>query len=231
MTRKSSIDTLPPDILVQLQALLRDPRCTQLEATVLINAVIQGQTAGDKWPADIVQSIRVVIDDSRVSGTVAARSIGAVLDWVGGIARKVDEISKSAVNRYAQRMDRVGAKIRQGREIASMWIGQLGNAPQGQLGQLVNELIRNLAFEAALDFAEGSDPIPPKALKELAIAAEKLELAASRNQDREHKIEAEARKKAMEEAGRAAEQAAARVGVSTEGIAAIRTAILAELAS
>jgi hypothetical protein len=183
MARKSTIDTLPPDILEQLQALLRDPRCTQLDITARINELLEA----------------------------------------GG---HEERISKSAVNRYAVRMEQVGAKIRQGREIAQMWVGQLGNAPQGQLGSLVNELIRNLAFEAALNFAEGNDPIPPKALKELAIAAEKLELAASRNEERERKIEAEARKKALEEAAVMAESGAKKAGLSADAVEQLRREIL-----
>jgi hypothetical protein len=178
MARKSSIDTLPPDILEQLQALLRDPRCTQLDITARINAALE-ETGRE------------------------------------------DRISKSALNRYAVRMDKVGARLKQGREISQMWIGQLGNTPQGQLGQLINELIRNLAFEAALNFAEGEAPIPPKALKELAIAAERLEKAASENEKRD----AEIKRRTLEEAATQAEQAATKVGVSPEGIAAIRAAI------
>jgi hypothetical protein len=41
MARKSTIDTLPPDILEQLQALLRDPRCTQLDVVARINNVLK----------------------------------------------------------------------------------------------------------------------------------------------------------------------------------------------
>lgn len=43
MARASSIQQLPPDILEQLQALLRDPRVTQLEATARINAILEEQ--------------------------------------------------------------------------------------------------------------------------------------------------------------------------------------------
>jgi hypothetical protein len=216
MAQKSSIETLPPDILEQLQALLRDPRVTQLEAVAHINAIIEAQAAGDEWPAEIVSAVLAQIEDARVSESVAASSIRSILDWVGGASRKVEKISKSALNRYSQRMEQVGAKLRQGREIAQMWIGQLGNAPQGQLGQLVNELVRNLAFEAALHYAEGDEPIPPKALRELAIAAERLEKAASENEARQQKIEAEARRRALEEAAQRVGDAAKAKGLDED---------------
>ncbi|ASF47009.1 DUF3486 family protein [Methylovulum psychrotolerans] len=41
MGRPSTVERLPPDILSQLQALLLDPRCSQLEATQRINAILE----------------------------------------------------------------------------------------------------------------------------------------------------------------------------------------------
>ena len=40
MGRRSTVEQLPPDILAQLQALLLDPRCSQLDATLRINAIL-----------------------------------------------------------------------------------------------------------------------------------------------------------------------------------------------
>lgn len=154
MPKASTIKTLPPDILEQLQALLRDPRVTQLDATARINEILaeQGQAP----------------------------------------------VSKSAVNRYALRMAEVGAKLQQSREIASMWIGKLGSEPQGEVGKLLNEITRNLAFDAVMQLSEGDEPAAPGAIKELAIAIEKLENAASKNAQRDALI----RKQALEEAAK-----------------------------
>ncbi|WP_156182845.1 phage protein Gp27 family protein [Marinobacter subterrani] len=41
-----------------------------------------------------------------------------------------ERLSKSAVNRYAVRMNQVGEKLRQSREVAEMWIAKLGAQPQ-----------------------------------------------------------------------------------------------------
>lgn len=43
MGRKSTIETMPEDILAQLQALLLDPRVTQLEVTHRINALLNAK--------------------------------------------------------------------------------------------------------------------------------------------------------------------------------------------
>ena len=164
--QQSTIDRLPPDILEGLQALLRDARVTQLEATRRINEILEAEGHPER-------------------------------------------LSKSAVNRYALRMNEVGAKLRQSREIAQMWIGKLGAEPQGEVGKLLNEMVRTLAFEATMKMAEGDDPVEPKMLKDMAIAIERLEKAASENTKREEEI----RKKTLEEAAERAGEAASAQGM------------------
>jgi len=178
MAKASTIKTLPADILEQLQALLRDPRVTQLDATAKINAILaeQGQAP----------------------------------------------VSKSAVNRYAVRMAEVGSKLQQSREIAAMWIGKLGSEPQGEVGELLNEITRGLAFDAVIALSEGDEPAAPGAIKELAIAIEKLEKAASVNQARDAAI----RKQALEEAADKAADIAKRNGLTAEAIATFKREIL-----
>lgn len=178
MGKPSSIATLPADILEQLQALLRDPRCTQLDATKRINAILTEQ--GEP------------------------------------------PLSKSAVNRYSLKMDRIGAKLQQSRAIADMWIGKLGSEPAGQTGKLLNEVVRNLAFDAAMHMAEDEEPAHPGAIKELAIAIEKLENAASKNEQRDALI----RKQAREEAAADLTQELKNDGISEELEASIKRILL-----
>jgi hypothetical protein len=178
MAKASTIETLPADILEQLQALLRDPRITQMHATQRINAILSEQGA--------------------------------------------EPVSKSAVNRYAVKMDKIGAKLTQSRAIADMWIGKLGNEPQGQTGKLLNEVVRNLAFDAAMHMAEDEEPADPKLIKELSIAIEKLESAASKNEARDALI----RKQANEAAAEKATEIAKRSGLSADAIAAFKREML-----
>lgn len=178
MAKASTIKTLPPDILEQLQALLRDPRVTQMDATQRINAILAEQGA--------------------------------------------EPVSKSAVNRYAVKMAEVGAKLQQSREIASMWIGKLGSEPAGEVGKLLNEITRNLAFDAVMHLSEGDEPAAPGAIKELAIAIEKLEKAASVNQQRDALI----RKQAREEAAQELTEQLKNDGISEELEASIKRILL-----
>ena len=183
MPRASSIDRLPPDILDQLQALLRDPRVTQLEATSRINAVLEEM--GEEG------------------------------------------VSKSAVNRYAVKMEEVGAKLRQSREVADMWIARLGAQPQGKLGHLVNEMLRTLAFDLSIKLQEGhldneTMPAVIGQIKELSLTMMRLERAANLNVEREREIQAQAKAEAAE----AAEKVAKQGGLSSASVQELRRAIL-----
>lgn len=179
MTKQpSSVNRLPADILAQLQALLRDPRVSQLAATQQINAILADQ--GEP------------------------------------------PLSKSAVNRYAVKMDKIGAKLTQSRAIAEMWIGKLGNEPAGQVGKLLNEVVRNLAFDAAMQLSDEDTPADPKLIKELAIAIEKLEKASSENEKRDAQIRLAARTEAAEELS----QGLKNEGISAELEASIRRILI-----
>ena len=150
----SSVDKLPSDVLERLQELLRDRRCTQLDITASINALLEERG-----------------EDQRVS--------------------------KSAINRYHVRMAEVGDKLRQSREVAAMWIGKLGAAPQGQVGNLINEILRTLAFDVSLklqntDLTAEEMPGVIGMLKELSLSVLRLEQAAGENVKREQEIKKQA---------------------------------------
>lgn len=184
MPRQSSIDLLPEDIRSQLNALLRDPRCNQLEAVKKINAILADEG-----------------HDERVS--------------------------KSAVNRYSMKMEKVGEKLRQSREMANMWIAKLGAQPQGQLGHLVNEMLRTMAFDLSLNLQgmeveEDELPGQVKLLKELSTAVHRLEQAASENTKREKEI----RRQMAEEAAEAAAEVASSAGITAEKAQEIKNKIL-----
>lgn len=160
MTRPSTIERLPPDILDQLHALLRDPRVTQLDATARINVILEEEGHEDR-------------------------------------------VTKSSVNRYKVRMDELGARIRESRQVAEMWVAKLGAAPQGQIGNLVNETLRTLSFELSHKLISGtlndeSMPGTVKMLKELSLSVMRLERASSENVKREQEIRDQVKREAVE---------------------------------
>lgn len=182
--RQSSIDRLPPDVLDQLQELLRDPRVTQLEATARINAILEEDGVDER-------------------------------------------VSKSAVNRYDLSMRQAGEKLQQSREIAKMWIGKLGAAPQGQVGNLVNEVLRTLAFDLSLklqdaELTEESIPDVISNLKALSLAVQRLESSATMNVKREKEIRAQA----LQDAAETVVKEVTKAGLSSDTASAIRQQIL-----
>lgn len=183
MARQSTVNKLPPDILESLQALLRDPRITQLQATAQINEILAQTQAG----------------------TV---------------------ISKSAVNRYAQRMDKIGKRLTESREISKMWIGKLGAEPQGEMGKLLNEIIRTLTIETTMQMAEGEDPVSPKMLSQLALAVQRLEASATDNLKRDEEIRKQERIKATEKAAELTASSLHKQGMSQSAIDTIKREIL-----
>lgn len=136
--------------------------------------------------------------------------------------------SRHSVNRYANRMEMVGARLRQSREVAEMWIGKLGNQPQGEIGKLINEVIRTLTFETSMQLAEGEEVVSPKILSQLALAVQRLESAANMNAERDKAIREEERRRIAEEldAATADHDAARTGGMTREGIATIKREIL-----
>ncbi len=153
------------------------------------------QSTVDRLPEDIRQALNELLRNPAVSQLEAARRVNDMLEADDEATR----ISKSAVNRYAMKMDKIGAKLRQSREVADMWIAKLGSQPQGQVGHLLNEVVRNLAFDTAIALSDEEEPVPPKLIKELSIAIEKLEKAASENEKRAAEIRKQAREEAAKE--------------------------------
>jgi len=181
------------------------------------------QSSIDRLPEDVREKLQELLRDPRVTQLDATARINAILDEVDHDER----ISKSAVNRYAVQMEKIGARLRQSREVAKMWIGKLGAAPQGEVGKLLNEMVRTLAFEATMEMAEGSKPIEPKMLKDMAIAIDRLERAASENVRREEKL----RKQIISEAADVVEETAKKQGTSAATIDALRAAIMTGMSS
>lgn len=171
----------------------------------------------EQLPADILEQLHALLRDPRITQLDATRRMNAILAEQGAA-----RLSKSAVNRYAVKMDKIGAKLQQSRAIAEMWIGKLGNEPQGQVGKLLNEVVRNLAFDAAMQLAEDEQPADPKLIKELAYAIEKLEKASSENEKRDAQIRQQARAEAAEELS----QELKNDGISPELEASIRRILI-----
>jgi len=189
------------------------------------------QSSIDLLPDEIRQQFQDLLNDRRVTQIQAMERINAILAQMrqaGELPEGTPErLSKSSVNRYAQRMEEVGAKLRQSREVAEVFISKVGAAPQGQVGLLINEMLRSMAFDLTLKIQD-ADLEDPEAMtatieqvKSLALAVQRLEQGATINVKREEKI----RQQALLEAAEKVDKTATQLGVSKESIAIIHEAL------
>lgn len=137
-------------------------------------------------------------------------------------------VSKSAVNRYAVRMREIADRNRQAREIAEMYLRQVGPEGQNALGEVILHQVRALAFDfmmelRALDMGDPqSAPKVAALIGQVARATRDMESAATTSAERRRKIAAEATEQAAVEATAACKEA----GLSQETVDAIKARIL-----
>ncbi|GHV76471.1 hypothetical protein AGMMS49942_12920 [Spirochaetia bacterium] len=137
-------------------------------------------------------------------------------------------LSRSSVNRYAQRMKHFAEKNRQAKEIADAYIDKYGTDNRVKLGKVVNEQIRLAVFDLIGEIEEiREDPdikTPQIAdmLYKLSRGLKELEAAEKLNAERTEGI----RKAALTEAAEAVEQTAKSNGLTNDTIEKIKKQIL-----
>lgn len=174
----------------------------------------------DLLPSDLKTELNAMLRDGRLEQQEILAIINGQIEQAGLDADA--KLSKSGLNRYATRMEEVGAKIRQAREVAQAWTAKLGDAPTSEVGKLLQEVVRTMAFETGMHLSESGKPVEPKALSQLALAIQRVEQAAMAS----HKREKEIRQAFAEEAANAAEEVAKSQGLTRAGVKAIKEQIL-----
>lgn len=181
------------------------------------------QSSIDLLPDEVRDQLNELLRDRRVTQKDAVARINQILDELDHPER----LSKSAVNRYAIRMEKIGKRMRESREVADALVGKLGSQPQGQIGNMVNEILRSVSFDLSLNLSDGeideeNAPAIVSMLKDLALTTMRLEKAANLNVEREKEI----RQQAMQEAAAAVEKISKKGGLTSETVQAIRSEIL-----
>lgn len=173
----------------------------------------------DLLPPNIKTQLAMMLRDKQYSQAEILEEINDLIRDCG--LPENMQLSKTGLNRYASRMEKVGAKIRQAREVAEVWTRQFGEMPQSDIGKTVIELVKHLAFEMSSQYAENGIA-EPKELAMLAVTVQRLEAAASLSYERERKI----RKEVAQLAAETAEKAVAQAGLSADTVAQIKQQIL-----
>ncbi|MGR6980821.1 DUF3486 family protein [Testudinibacter sp. P27/CKL/0425] len=173
----------------------------------------------DLLPPTIKTQLAMMLRDKQFSQAEILQEINDLIMDCGLDAEM--QLSRTGLNRYASRMEKIGSKIRQAREVAEVWTKQFGEMPETDIGKTALELVKYLSFEMSSKFAE-QGVAEPKELAMLAVTIQRLEQAASLSYARENKI----RKEMAQLAAETAEKAVAQAGLSKETVDNLKLQIL-----
>ena len=138
-----------------------------------------------------------------------------------------EQISRTGLNRFSKRMEEAGSRMAQAREVAEVWTAKLGQAPTSEVGKLLQEFVRTMAFETSMKMMDNSageegKMIDPKSLGQLALVIQRVEMAAMTS----HKVEKEIRAAFAAEVATQTEKIVKSAGLSAETAADIKRQIL-----
>lgn len=173
----------------------------------------------DLLPADIRSQLSMMLRDKKHSQEAIREFINELIADAG--LSKEYQLSRSGLNRYATRMEEMGARIRASREMAEIWTKQLGEEPESDIGKLLMEFVKTLAFQTGLNLSEGEESVDPKVLNQLALVVQRIEQAQSINYKREKEI----RDDVVAEAAKAVEAAGKAAGMGIENVAEMVKAV------
>ncbi|EMU9331762.1 DUF3486 family protein [Vibrio cholerae] len=176
-------------------------------------------------PEEIRNTLNVFIRSGNMTQKDILEAVNQMIDDAGlGDDAK---LSRTGFNRYAKRMEDMGQRLRQSREVAEVWVSKLGEAPTSDVGKLLQEFVRTMAFDTSMKMMEQSDGengevISPKALGQLALVVQRIETAAMTSMKREKEIRAAF----AAEAAEAAEKIVKQAGISADTAQDIKNQIL-----
>ncbi len=175
-------------------------------------------------PEDIRQALNTFIRSGDMTQKDIRIEINKMIDEAG--LPKEAKLSRTGFNRYAKRMEEMGQRLRQSREVAEVWTSKLGDKPTTDISKLLQEFVRTMAFETSMQMMEDAEEkqeiIAPKALNQLALVVQRIEQAAMTSMKREKEI----RTQFAAEAAEKADEIIRDAGVSEDTAQAIKDKIL-----
>jgi hypothetical protein len=178
--------------------------------------------------ARLPSEIREAIGRLRDQG----RTLDEILTHLQGMEVTV---SRSALGRHVQQMDKVGERLRRSRAISEALVRQLGDAPESQTARLNIEMMHSFLFDFLASAEEGAEEgseaalahvRDPKSVALMAEAVQRLTTASRQNVEFVARVEDRAAAKAKAGAARAAEAVAREKGLSADTVRAIKASIL-----
>lgn len=167
-----------------------------------------------RLPPEILQEVNRLLSEGRFT-------LAEILEHLRGMG--VETVSRSALGRQKQKIDKIAAKLRQSREMTEALVKEIGpSVVEGQQGRLLVQTLRDLVFDHLAARVEEGDVDDPKALMALARTLKDMAQANRLDQD----FEAKVRERVQKETVRAVEDATREAGLSAETVEAIKSRIL-----
>lgn len=160
--------------------------------------------------------IREAVDKAVREDRATIDQIVALVDDLGG------EASRSAVGRYVKNARQQMEKYRQAQEVAKVWVGKLEHEPASDVGRLLSEMLRTVAFQTISNFDESEDGASAGELMFIARSIKELAQADKLSAEREIRI----RREFAKEAADAVEKQATAAGMTRDTVSAIKREIL-----
>ena len=170
-----------------------------------------------RLPPEIRAEINRILSEGRLT-------LDELLEHLRSIG--VEGVSRSALGRQKQKIDKIAAKLRQSREMTEALVREIGPAvEEGQQGRLLVEVLRRLVFDhlekRLTSEDEESQDIDNQGFFFLAKAIKEMSQANRLDQD----FEAKVRERVQKETIKAVETSAREAGLSAATGEAIKSRI------
>ena len=168
-------------------------------------------------PRELVEACNGLIRDGHT-----IEEILAALQGMGA------QVSRSAVGRYVKSARESMEKYRQAQEVAKVWVDKLEAEPSGDVGRLLPEMLRVVAFQTLTNMGESDASVGAMDVMLLAKALKDIAGTQKTNIDTEllmRKVRAETQAKA-DAAAADVEAITRNAGMSEELVSSIRARIL-----
>ncbi len=175
----------------------------------------------DLLPTAIKAELDLLLRDNKMTQIEILTIVNELIDEAGLSEDK--KLSPAGVNRYASKMETIGADIKAAREMSEIWVAKLGTKPTGDVSQLLMEMLRTQSFRLLVKANEKPDEVlDPKTIGELALGIQRIEKAAMLNMQKEKEV----RKAFAEELAEEVDSTAKQAGLTSEGANLIKQQIL-----
>ena len=174
----------------------------------------------DLLPSDIKSQLTLMLRDKKLSQSMILGEINQLILDAG--LEEEHCLSRSGLNRFSSKMEEMSSRIRESREMAEIWTKQFGEAPQSDVGKMLLEFIKQLAFETTMSVGESGKEVDIKALNQLALVVQRVEQAETSSFKREQAI----RKEVATIAADTAERVVSEAGLSADTVKMIKHQIL-----